>query len=66
MLAGGMLGLDEALGLKVKRPDAPVVVSAPTEPVDIDSDGIDLPIDDQTSVFAPPQPRSRPILGGKR
>lgn len=60
MLAAGMLGIDEALGLRKVKQEAPIVVASPTEPVDIDSDGIDVPVDEQTSVYAPPQPRSRP------
>jgi hypothetical protein len=60
MLAAGMLGIDEALGLRKVKQEAPIVVAAPTEPLDIDSDGIDVPVDEQTSVYAPPQPRSKP------
>ncbi|MBI4883425.1 MAG: hypothetical protein HY826_05155 [Actinobacteria bacterium] len=59
ILAAGMLGIDVALGRKVKQ-EAPVVVAAATEPVDIDNDGIEVAVDEQTSVFAPPQPRSTP------
>lgn len=62
MLAAGMLGIDEALGLRKPKQEAPIVVAAPTEPLDIDSDGIDVPVDEQTSVYAPPQPRSKPHL----
>ena len=58
-MAGAMFAIDEALGRKVKQ-EAPIVVAAPTEPLDIDFDGIDVPVDDQTSVYAPPQPRSKP------
>ena len=66
MLAAGMLGIDEALGLRKVKQEAPIVVAAPTEPLDIDSDGIDVPIDEATSVYAPPQPRSRPHVPPKR
>ena len=60
MLAGGMLGLEKALEMRPAKQEAPIVVAAPTEPIDIDSEGIDVPIDDETSVHAPPQPRSQP------
>ena len=60
IMAAGMLGIDQALGLRKVKQEAPIVVAAPTEPIDIDSDGIDVPVDDQTSVYAPPQPRSKP------
>ena len=58
IMAGVMLGIDEALGRKIKQ-EAPIVVAAPTEPLDIDSDGIDVAVDEQTSVYAPPQPRGK-------
>ena len=40
MLAAGMLGLDEAMGLRKPREEAPIVVEASDEPIDIDADGI--------------------------
>lgn len=60
MMAGGMLGIEKALELRPVKEEAPIVVAAATKPVDIDSEGIDVPVDDHTSVYAPPQPRSRP------
>jgi len=60
MLAGGMLGLDQALGLRKPKQEAPIVIAAATDPLDIDDDGIEVPVDEHTSVFAPPQPRSKP------
>ncbi len=66
ILAAGVLGLDEALGLRKIKEEVPIVVASPTEPVDIDSDGIDVPVDDETSVYAPPQPRSKPHLKTRR
>ena len=62
MLAAGMLAIDDALGLRPKQEDAPIVVASPTEPTDIDTDGIEVPVDEQTSVFSPPQPPTPPIL----
>ena len=60
MLAGGMLGLEKALEMRPAKEEAPIVVASPTEPIDIDFEGIDVPVDDETSVYAPPQPRSKP------
>ncbi|MEQ1873655.1 MAG: hypothetical protein ABL953_08015 [Ilumatobacteraceae bacterium] len=66
IMAAGMLGIDQALGLRKVKQEAPIVVAAPTEPLDIDSDGIDVAVDDQTSVYAPPQPRSKPHVKARR
>ncbi len=60
MMAGGMLGIEKALELRPAKEEVPIVVEAATEPVDIDDEGIDVDIDDETWVYAPPQPRSRP------
>ena len=60
ILAAGMFGVDIALGRKPKE-EAPIVVAAPTEPTDIDDEGIEIPIDEITSVYAPPQPPSDPF-----
>ena len=54
-----MLGIDKVLGRK-PREEIPVVVDAPTEPIDIDADGISVQLDDDTSVVAPPLPRTPP------
>jgi hypothetical protein len=60
MLAAGMFGADIALGRKPKE-EAPVVITASSDPIDIDTDGIEIPLDDERSVFAPPQPPSDPF-----
>lgn len=60
MLAAGMFGADIALGRKPKE-EAPVVITASSDPTDIDTDGIEIPIDEERSVFAPPQPPSDPF-----
>jgi hypothetical protein len=60
IMAAGMFGLDQALGRKPKE-EAPIVMAASDEPVDIDSDGITVPVDGGLSVVAPPQPRSDPL-----
>jgi hypothetical protein len=65
MLAGGMFGLDQALGRKPKE-EAPIVMAASDEPVDIDNEGITVPVDDRFSVVAPPQPRSDPLRPARR
>ena len=60
ILAAGMFGVDIALGRKPKQ-EAPVVVSSNSEPVDIDTDGITIPVDEHTQLVAPPLPPSQPI-----
>ena len=60
IMAAGMFGLDQALGRKPKE-EAPIVMAASDEPVDIDHLGIIVPVDDTMSVVAPPQPRSDPL-----
>ena len=65
VLAAGMLGIDIVLGRKPKE-EVPVVVDAPTEPTDIDTDGIRVDVDEATSVIAPPQPRSDPLTQSTR
>ena len=65
MLAAGMFGVDIALGRKPKE-EAPIVMAASSEPVDIDKDGIEVPIDENTSVYAPPQPPSDPFPPRRR
>jgi hypothetical protein len=65
ILAAGMLGLDEALGLKVKQ-EAPIVITASDKPVDIDDEGITVPVDEAMSILAPPQPRSAPLTTRRR
>lgn len=60
MMAGGMLGIEKALELRPAKEEAPIVVASPSEPIDVDNDGIDVDIDDETWAYAPPQPRSKP------
>ncbi len=60
VIAAGMLGLDQAMGRK-PREEAPIVMAASDEPIDIDTDGIVVPVDDETSVLAPAQPRVDPF-----
>jgi hypothetical protein len=60
IVAAGMLGLEQVLGRKPKQ-EAPVVVAAPTEPIDVDRDGIAVVVDDELSLVAPPLPRTAPI-----
>jgi hypothetical protein len=59
VLAAGLFGVDVALGRK-PREDIPVVVASNSEPVDIDTDGIRVDLDGETSVVAPALPRSEP------
>ncbi len=64
-LAAGMFGLDVALGNK-KKPESVQVQEASSNPVDIDSDGITVPIDATTTVATPALERRSPIGVGKR
>jgi hypothetical protein len=65
IVAAGMFGLDQALGRKPKE-EAPIVMAASDEPVDIDNEGITVPVDERVSVVAPPQPRSDPLSSRRR
>ncbi|MEP7112147.1 MAG: hypothetical protein ABI862_02675 [Ilumatobacteraceae bacterium] len=65
IVAAGMFGLDQALGRKPKE-EAPIVMAASDEPVDIDNEGITVPVDDGISVVAPPQPRTDPLPSRRR
>lgn len=65
IVAAGMFGLDQALGRKPKE-EAPIVMAASDEPVDIDHAGITVAIDEGVSVIAPPQPRSDPLPSRRR
>lgn len=60
IVAAGMLGIDQVLGRKPKE-EAPIVVAASDQPIDIDTDGIRVPVDEHTDVVAPPQPRHDPF-----
>lgn len=64
-LAAGMLGLDIALTGK-KKPDSVQVQESPTDPVDIDQDGITVDVDTTTSVTTPALDRRPPIPSSKR
>lgn len=66
ILAAGMLGLEQALGLRKPREEAPIVIDASDDPLDIDRDGIMFAVDERTSVVAPPQLRSAPLSSGRR
>ncbi len=68
MLAAGMVAVNDVyLGRKPKE-EAPIVIASPTEPLDVDRDGITVPVDAATWVFAPPQPPTNPYdaLKGQR
>jgi len=60
LLAAGMLGLDKLLTDK-KKPDSVQVQEAASEPVDVDKAGIQVMIDELTSVEAPPLERREPL-----
>ena len=56
IVAAGMLGLDQVLGRKPKQ-EAPIVVAANSDPVDIDRDGIEVVVEEGFSVVSKPLPR---------
>ncbi len=64
-LAAGMFGLDIALGNK-KKPDSVQIQEAPTDPIDVDADGIQVTIDDTLSVNAPALERVAPLAAVKK
>jgi hypothetical protein len=64
-LAAGMFGLDIALGTK-KKPESVQIQEAPTDPVDVDADGIRVTIDESMSVNAPPLERVPLVSSRKR
>ncbi len=64
-IAAGMFGLDIMLGNK-KKPDSVQVQEASSQPVDIHVDGIEVPVDETTSVMTPALERRSPIGVGKR
>ena len=61
MLAAGLVAMDDLLMGRPVKEQAPVVVANPTEPHDVDRDGITVPIDEEKSVYAPPQPPPDPF-----
>ena len=65
LLAAGMLGLDKILTDK-KKPDSVQVQHAASEPVDLDTSGIQVMIDELTSVEAPPLDRREPLSMKKK
>ena len=61
MLAAGMLGLDQLVNGRKPREEVPVVVAANSDPLDIDTDGIAVSLDD-VDLVAPPLPRTSPVV----
>ncbi len=59
-LGAGMFGLDQALTGK-QKPETVQIQEAPSDPVDVDKDGIQLMIDELTSVNAPALERRVPV-----
>ena len=62
IVAGGMLAIDQVLGRRPKEQPA-AVSEFSGEPTDIDKDGIQIPLDENTTVISP-APHLRP--GSKR
>jgi hypothetical protein len=58
-LAAGMLGVDQIVNGRKPREEAPIVIAANSDPLDIDTDGISLSLAD-ADVAVPPLPRTEP------
>ena len=65
LLAAGMLGIDKILTDR-KKPDSVQVQEAASEPIDVDKSGIQVMIDELTSVEAPPLDRREPLSMKKK
>jgi hypothetical protein len=68
MIAGAMIAIRDIYE-GPKRDDGQVVVDAPSEPHDVDRDGVTLPADEIGSaddVAVPAQPRLAPIVSRRR
>jgi hypothetical protein len=68
-LAGAMIAIRDIYEGKPKRDDGQVVVDAPSEPHDVDRDGVTLPAEEVgglDDVAVPAQPRRPPVVSGRR
>ena len=68
MMAGAMIALRD-IYQGPKRDDGVVTVDAPSEPHDVDRDGVELSADEiggPADVEVPPQPRIEPVVAARR
>ena len=68
-LAGAMIAIRDVYEGKAKRDDGQVVVDAPSEPHDVDRDGVTLPaaeVGGLDDVAVPAQPRRPPVVSARR
>jgi hypothetical protein len=68
MMAGAMIALRDIYE-GPKRDDGVVTVDAPSEPHDVDRDGVELTVADiggDTDVEVPAQPRLEPVVAARR
>jgi hypothetical protein len=68
MMAGAMIALRDIYE-GPKKDDGSVVVDAPTDPLDLDEDGVTFAADEiggSQDVNVPAQPRRAPIVPGRR
>jgi hypothetical protein len=68
MMAGAMIALRDVYE-GPKKDDGQVVVDAPSDPVDLDDDGVTLEAEEvggAHDINVPPQPRRAPIVPGRR
>jgi hypothetical protein len=67
-MAGAMIAMRDIVETP-KRDDGPVVVDSPSEPHDVDRDGVALSGDEiggDQDIAVPAQPRRQPIVPGRR
>jgi hypothetical protein len=68
MMAGAMIAIRDVVE-SPKKDDGSVVVDAPTDPLDLDDDGVTLGADEvggDHDIAVPAQPRKAPIVAGRR
>jgi hypothetical protein len=68
MMAGAMIALRDIFE-GPKKDDGVAVVESPTDPIDLDQDGVQLDADDvggDHDIAVPAQPRRAPIVSGRR
>jgi hypothetical protein len=65
-LAAGMFAVDVLISGEKKKPESVQVQEASSQPIDVDTEGIQVSIDDVTSVEAPPLERRPPLSLNKK
>ena len=65
-LAAGMFAVDVLINGEKKKPESVQVQEAASQPIDVDKSGIQVMIDELTSVEAPPLDRREPLAMKKK